>query len=132
MKNRGFTMLELLLGLAIMGFALTGMLALYTNCMILNQSNRNSIVAISHAQYVMEELKAETSLANLETKINSGIYTKFTDLSGENTSVCCCDASNNCYSSCPTQDPQKVCVTDSWNERGTRPMSVSLQTLFTY
>jgi len=124
-------MLELLLGLAIMGFALTGMLALYTNCMILNQSNRNSIVAISHAQYVMEDLKAQTNMVNLRGKINTpGTYDYLKDLSGENISVCCCDVSGDPITC--AQDPQKVCVTDSWNERGTRPMSVSLQTLFTY
>jgi len=134
MKEKGFTMLELLLAAAILGFALTGMLALYTNCIFLNQSNRLLIIASSHAQYLMEGLKSQTSIVDLRAKIDSGYadLKPSMELSNENLTACCCDTSNNCYVTCPTQDPQRVCVTDTWKERGTRDRSVSLQTLFTY
>ena len=125
-------MLELLLAVGVLGFALTSLLALFINCTILNRTNRNLIIATSHAQYVMEELKGQTSFVNFRNKIDSGTYTKFTDLPSESTTVCCCDAADVCYGPCPSENPQRICVTDSWKELGTRDRSVKLQTLITY
>ncbi len=130
-------MFELLVAAAILGFALTGILALYMNCIFLNHSSNDSIIAMSHAQHIMEELKAETGFTDLRNIINNGTYETFSNLHGESTTVCCCDSSGNCPGSpCPVSaqtDPQKVCVTVSWTETArAHNRNVKLQTLFTY
>ena len=38
-------------------FVFIAILALFANCIILNESNRNLTVAISHVQFVMEEIR---------------------------------------------------------------------------
>src|SRR3989338_6633303 len=70
----GFTLSELLLAAAILVFVLAGLLAIFANCLILNEANRNLTVARSHAQYIIDEIKdaAELDLAQLESRINNG------------------------------------------------------------
>jgi len=54
---RGFTLAELLLAAAILAFALAGLLALFVNCLVLNETNRNFTLAYSNIQAKMEEIK---------------------------------------------------------------------------
>ncbi len=70
LSDRSFTLAELLLACAILAFVLTGLLSLFINCIVLNEANRNLTIATSHAQYIMEEIKA-AGFTGLETKINS-------------------------------------------------------------
>lgn len=58
--KKGLTLSELLLALMILAFTLTGLLALFINCIFLNESNRNLTIAISHAQFALEDLKNTT------------------------------------------------------------------------
>ncbi|MBN2830874.1 MAG: type II secretion system protein [Candidatus Omnitrophica bacterium] len=57
LKKKGFTLPELLLAVAILAFAISGMLYLFVNCSFLNNSNRNLSIATSHGQFVMEGIK---------------------------------------------------------------------------
>ena len=71
----GFTLAELLLGAAIMSFALVGLLALFISCMRFDDFNRNLTVACGHTQFVMEDIKNEAangSLSDIMTKIDNG------------------------------------------------------------
>lgn len=61
----GFTLSELLLAAAILVFVLAGLLALFANCLILNETNRNFTLAYSAIQAKMEEIK-DTSFDNLD------------------------------------------------------------------
>lgn len=61
----GFTLSELLLAAAILVFVLAGLLALFTNCLISNETNRNFTLAYSAIQAKMEEIK-DTSFDNLD------------------------------------------------------------------
>lgn len=54
----GFTLVELMLAAAILAFALVGLLVVFINCIILNESNRNFILAYSASQARMEEIKS--------------------------------------------------------------------------
>lgn len=56
-KKQGVTLVELMITALILAFVLTGMLLLFMNCMILNESNRNFTIAYSAVQTKMEELK---------------------------------------------------------------------------
>lgn len=71
MSLTGFTLAELLLGAIILAFALTGLLMLFTKCILLNAVNRNLAMAASHAQYIMEELR-DTNFSGLEAAILTG------------------------------------------------------------
>jgi prepilin-type N-terminal cleavage/methylation domain-containing protein len=59
MRNlRAFSLIELMVAVAILAVALTGALLTYVNCMLLNESSRNMVIAACDAQHVLEELRA--------------------------------------------------------------------------
>lgn len=66
LSDKGFTLPELLLAAAILVFMLAGLLLLFINCIILNETNRNFTLAYSAIQTKMEEIK-NTAFANLDT-----------------------------------------------------------------
>jgi prepilin-type N-terminal cleavage/methylation domain-containing protein len=63
-NHKAFTLIELLLAVAILAFALTSMLLLFFNCIILNKTNRSITYAYNALQAKMEEIK-NTSFASL-------------------------------------------------------------------
>jgi len=69
--KRGFTLVEMLLGAAILTIVFLALTGLFTRNIILNKSNRNLTVAISHAQRVMEDIKGE-NFDNITANINGG------------------------------------------------------------
>jgi len=70
-NNKSFTLAELLISAIIMGVALTMILVVYANCCSLEEAGRNLIVATSHADFVMEDIR-NTNFSNISTNVNSG------------------------------------------------------------
>jgi len=58
--------MELMLAVAILMVAITGLLATFVSCMLLNQANNNLVIATKDAQYVFEQVKglAYTDITN--------------------------------------------------------------------
>lgn len=67
-SDRGFSLPELLLSVLILMVVLSGLLLLFTNCIILNETSRDISIATSHAQYILEEVR-DTPFADLDTEI---------------------------------------------------------------
>ena len=70
-NNKSFTLPELLIAAIIMAVVFIMMLTVYANCCSLEEASRNLIVATSHADFVMEDIR-NTSFSNLSTDITSG------------------------------------------------------------
>jgi Tfp pilus assembly protein PilW len=132
----GFTLAELLLAAAMLVFVLSGLLLLFTNCILLNEANRNLAIASSHAQYVMEEIK-NADFSTVKASINSGnwnwnrqtILSKcLTTSNGE----CVALDSEALYVTPPAgTDPLEVEITVTWQDRGGKPRNLLLKTLLT-
>jgi type II secretory pathway pseudopilin PulG len=119
---KGFSLAELLLAAAILSYVLCAILALFVNCMFLNQGNRNLSIAVGHAQFALEE-KKNTAFASIqsETWNTATINAKgLTPLMGEwiNSTV-------------TGLEPKDVNVTVTWRDQNLRNRSVSLNTLIT-
>jgi prepilin-type N-terminal cleavage/methylation domain-containing protein len=56
-SNKGLTLAEVLLASAILAFALSMILLLFMNCILLNETSRNTTLAYSAIQAKMEEIK---------------------------------------------------------------------------
>jgi prepilin-type N-terminal cleavage/methylation domain-containing protein len=69
--KKGVTLVELLLAAAILSLASAVLFLLFGNCILLNEFNRNRSIALSHAQYVLEEIK-NSNFTTLEADINDG------------------------------------------------------------
>lgn len=57
--HRGFTLLELMVAVAILLLVITGLLATFVSCMLMNQANNNLVIATNDAQYVLEQIKGK-------------------------------------------------------------------------
>ena len=73
LSNKGFTLPELLLTITILGITLASVIVFFINCVYLNEVNRNSLIAVSHAQFVMEDIR-NTALSSVQTNIENGYW----------------------------------------------------------
>jgi len=71
--KKTLTLAEVLIATVFLTVVFSGILMLVINCMLLNEANRNSTVAITHAQYIMEEVR-DTSFDFVPGAINSGVW----------------------------------------------------------
>ena len=121
--------MEVLLTVGILAFCLCGLLALFINCLFLNEANRNLTVAITHAQHVMEEIR-DSDFTNLGSTITSGSWDwneagiasrNLVALSDESIDT---DIFRNA-------NPLGIRVTVSWSDQRGRDRQEELQTLIT-
>lgn len=119
-KQKGFTLMELMMAAVILALALVGMIGLFLKCIILNETNRNSITALSHAQFTMEEIK-NTSFVDIASATwdSTTISSKgLTPLNSESIVI-----------NVTGVDPKDVTTTVTWRDRGVRGRSIALETL---
>jgi prepilin-type N-terminal cleavage/methylation domain-containing protein len=69
--QKGFTIIELIVVVAILAVILPAILQSFISSSLLNETSRNAAVAMTHAQYVMEEIK-NTDFASIASKVNNG------------------------------------------------------------
>lgn len=126
--RKGFTLPELLLAAAILAFVLCGLLVLFINCVFLNEANRNSTVALSHAQYVMEDIK-NTNFYSIKTKIDNGDWDWATaGITARGLNPLPNESIDTSRGS--TDNPLEVAVTVTWQDRRQRNRQAALRTLF--
>ena len=124
--KKSFTLTELLLTAGLIVFALSSLLLFFLGNIFLNEANRYLTVAVTHAQYVMEEIK-NTNFNNVESKINNGDW----DWRPSAIESQGCNALSN-----ETIDPGvtgtgllDITVTVKWQEWGGRERTTALETL---
>lgn len=122
----GFTLAELLLAAAILAFALVSLLALFINCIFLNDTNRNLSIAIGHAQYAMEEIK-NTAFGSIIASYNGTCWNSATI---ESRGLIALTNESVCFQITGTTLLDAV-VTVNWRDRGLRDRSTTLETLIT-
>jgi prepilin-type N-terminal cleavage/methylation domain-containing protein len=59
-SKKSFTLMEMLIAVAILAYALCGMLAMYISCFDLISISKNTSIATSAAQGLMEEIRSHT------------------------------------------------------------------------
>ncbi|MBU1932500.1 MAG: type II secretion system GspH family protein [Candidatus Omnitrophica bacterium] len=113
----GFTLLELMIGTAVLIIALVGLIAAYIGCFSLNESARNLTIAVNDAQCVTEEIRD----INIPLKITSQDWTAWAlaDSPGGGG----CNSLDNetvivTYPSGTSAEPLEILVTVSWTEKG--------------
>jgi len=71
--RKALTIPEVLIAAIFLAVVLSGILMLFISCMLLNEANRNSTVAITHAQYIMEEIRS-TPFASIKTMADNDTW----------------------------------------------------------
>lgn len=116
----GFTLIELLLASLIMAFVFIALLSVFLTCILLNESNRNLNVAITHAEHALEDIKnsdyytVQSTVWNAATIAAKGL----TALRNETINITVVTGTQI----------KNIRVVVNWNDRA-RPRSVTLQTL---
>lgn len=105
--SRGFSLVELVFGVAILLIVAIGGLGSFINCMLLNRSSRDTVIAATDAQYVLEQIKAQ-GFSGISAYISGYPAGQFTNLPGETVSF-----PNPGY----TSTLSTITVQITWNER---------------
>lgn len=123
--SSGFSMLELVVAAGVLGFTLVALLAFFLNAIYLNELSRDRTTAISHAQYVTEDIR-NTDFSTVPAQITAGTWNWNTATVSAKGLVALKDESiTTSYSG---SGIITVTVTVSWNEAAGRAQSMTLTT----
>jgi hypothetical protein len=126
-KN-GVTLTELIVATGILVFAVSGILLLFVNCAFLNESSRNLTSAVSHAQFVMEDIK-NTTFSQIVSDAGDGRWDWGID---DIESAELMPLNNESIeTTLAGLDPLDISVTVHWQDRNQRDRAFILKTLIT-
>ncbi len=110
-NNAGFSLLELMIAAAVLIIAISGILAIFTNLLSLNENSRKLTLAITAAEDKMEEIRD----ANFST-----IYAAYNGANFEPGAFDVSDGEGNVYIDNTDPNLLEVCVSVSWRGRANR------------
>jgi len=118
LPEKGFTLMEVMLAVAITAIALCGILATYMACFTMIKTSKNASIATSAAQGLMDEIR-NAPFPLIKSTYNGAAFTPVSNLPQNNVAVDVDDS-----------DPEllKVTVNISWRE-GNIIIPVELTTL---
>ena len=123
LKNNGFTLPEILVTTFVLSIGMLSVLLFFSNAMTATQYARDLTVPTSHAEYIFEEMKERSTLANI-TGTNWVSWAQAAGLNtlpGESVAVAFANTQNN---------PLNITTTVDW-VRKLRANNVSLTTQMT-
>ena len=121
--NKGITLVEIMVTTMILTIGLVGVLAYLVTTVSATEMARDSTVAVTHAEYVMEDMTSRTTLAAITAQNWASFATSngLNTLPGENITVSFLDTA---------ADPLHATVNVAWT-RKSRTNNVRLQTEIT-
>ncbi|MFH1451534.1 MAG: type II secretion system protein [bacterium] len=129
-REKAFTLSELMVSALILALILVSIVVVLTNINLLNEANRNLTIAVTHAGFLIEEIK-NASFTGLESAIDSDVW-DFT--SAQLSATYGLSGLNN--ESVDTKveqsgDPLEISVAVNWTDISQRNRSITLSTLRT-
>ncbi len=121
MNKRAFTLMELMIGAAVLAIALLGLLGVFTGCFGLNESAGNLTIAISHARCVMEEIR-DRNIPSIVTAEDWTAWAQADPPAGGGCNSLDGESINVSYPSGIAANPLEIVITVCWREKGSRIM----------
>ena len=122
-KIQGLTLVELIVTMFVLSVTLSSVLMFFTNARLAQQYAKDSTVAVSHAEHMMEEMRARTTLANI-TATNWPSWA-----SSQNLNTLPSESMTIAYTN-SASDPLEITVSVNW-ARNARSFAYSLLTRMT-
>jgi Tfp pilus assembly protein PilV len=131
----GFTLLELMIGGAILIVGIIGILAVFAYCYGLNETSRNIAQAVNDGRALLEAMRDESAagISNV-ANTNWNLWAKSTGptASGKTNSVPLTSLTQEDITTAISgSDPLRIILTVNWIERGGRQGQIQLVTLMT-
>jgi prepilin-type N-terminal cleavage/methylation domain-containing protein len=124
---KGFTLVELLIAVMIISIAFLAVLQLFSTTLFSAATNRNTSIAMTHLQYVMEDIKS-TKFIDIVNKINAGNWNMN---SAQITAAGLQSLTNETIASQVSGTTLlTVTTTVNWFDNRNRPRNISLKTFF--
>ncbi|MFA6282488.1 MAG: hypothetical protein WCY05_08340 [Candidatus Omnitrophota bacterium] len=130
--KKGLTLSELLLAVLFVVCVIVLMMQSFITCVFLNETNRDRMIAASHAQYVMEEIKGKATTISGFKDLTSTYVNANWDLpntSAINAKGLMALKGESIDASASGTTLLDVKVTVNWYDRSNRNRSVILETL---
>ena len=121
--RRGLSLAELIVTIFVLSISLSSVLLFFANARVAEQYARDSMVAVAHAEGVMEEMRARTTLANITSSNWISWY------STQGLSTLPSETLNVTYTN-SSSDPLEITVAVNW-VRNLRTYAFSLLTRMT-
>ena len=126
----GFTLIEILFTVGILAFCICGLLVIFINCLFLNEINRNLTVAMTHTQYIMEDIR-DSDFTNLESSIETTESWDWNEADIVSHNLVALSNESIDTDVFQSGNPLGVSVRIDWTDRRGRPRFSELQTLIT-
>jgi len=122
-RNKGFTLVELLLAVFILSSSIVGILLLFSQSMISTEYAWDKTMAVSHAEGILEEMQLKKTLADITNTdwLGWAAHQGLSTLPGESLTISFID---------PVADPLDIQVTVNWIHKQ-RGLQVTLKTQMT-
>jgi prepilin-type N-terminal cleavage/methylation domain-containing protein len=124
--SHGFSLPELLIVTAILAYSLSVVLLTFINGTALNESSRNLITSVAHAEFVMEDIKNQ-AFTGLGTNISNGNWTWDTAAISSNGLTPM--KAESIATTVSGTNPLDITVTVNWQDTRGRARSKSMRTL---
>ncbi len=122
----GFTFVELMMVIAIVAVTIPSLLSSFVSVTLLNETNNNYGIAITHAQYVMEDIR-DADFIGIKAKIESGDWDW--NSAAINNNGLAPLANENINTEVSGTDLLNITVIVNWIDRGGRQKNTQLVTL---
>lgn len=126
--KKGITLIEILIAAGILTFVCSILFLTFVNCIILNESSRNLTRATAHAQYVMEDIK-NSDFSSLESNIGNATWDWDAAAIASRGLNALEDEVIDVNEAGIDADLLNVVVNITWQDRGVRTQTISLETL---
>jgi prepilin-type N-terminal cleavage/methylation domain-containing protein len=137
-NQAGFSFVELLIAVSILAFSLATLIAFFINVVALNEASRNITTALSHAQYVLEDIR-NAAFINIPTQIDSPNSTwdwntaavnahGLAAIKDESINTLCVNSGGDEIPCASASLPLTIKVIVSWTESAGRTRSVAVAT----
>ena len=122
-KNKGFTLVELLLAVFILSVGIVGIMAMFSQSILSTEYAWGKTIAVSHAEGVLEAMQLKDTL----TEVTTTNWPQWAESQGFNTLP---SESLEVVFADPNEDPLEIKVTVNWVHKQ-RKMQVTLTTRMT-